>query len=84
MLTDAGLLERVVANLVSNAVRVSRGTPVRVRRRRCSPTRSTILVVDRGPGRRRRTQRERMFEPFQRLDDTGPVGSGSAWPWPAG
>ena len=28
--TDAGLLERVVANLVSNAVRVSAGEPVRV------------------------------------------------------
>ena len=30
VLTDAGLLERVVANLVVNAVRVSAGTPVRV------------------------------------------------------
>ena len=73
--TDAGLLERVVANLVANAVRGLR------RRRRCGcwptccPTTVEVLVVDRGPGVPP-AQRERMFEPFQRLDDTSPGGLG--------
>ncbi len=72
--TDSGLLERVVANLVSNAVRVSRGTPVRVLVH-VRPDTLEILVVDRGPGVPA-DQRERMFEPFQRLDDSSPGGLG--------
>ena len=48
--TDAGLLERVVANLVSNAVRVSAtGAPVRVLAH-VLPERVEVMVVDRGPG----------------------------------
>ena len=70
--TDAGLLERVVANLVSNAVRVSAGTPVRVLAH-VLPDTVDIMVVDRGPGVRPE-QRERMFEPFQRLSDRSPGG----------
>jgi two-component system sensor histidine kinase KdpD len=75
VLTDPGLLERVVANLVANAVRVSAGVaPVRVlanvRREEVE-----ILVVDRGPGVPEE-QRQRMFEPFQRLDDSSPGGLG--------
>lgn len=69
--TDAGLLERVVANLVSNAVRASRaldGTPpVRVMAH-VLPERVEVVVVDRGPGVPREL-RERMFAPFQRLSD---------------
>jgi two-component system, OmpR family, sensor histidine kinase KdpD len=72
--TDAGLLERVVANLVSNAVRVSAGTPVRVMAH-VLPGSVDILVVDRGPGVPP-ALRDRMFEPFQRLDDTSPGGLG--------
>ncbi|GAA4687268.1 sensor histidine kinase KdpD [Nocardioides nanhaiensis] len=72
--TDAGLLERVVANLVGNAVRVSAGEPVRVLAHVLSET-VEILVVDRGPGVAP-ARRERMFEPFQRLDDTSPGGLG--------
>lgn len=72
--TDPGLLERVVANLVANAVRLSRGTPVRVLGRVCDGT-VEVLVVDRGPGLRPE-HRERMFEPFQRLGDTSPGGLG--------
>ena len=72
--TDPGLLERVVANLVGNAVRVSAGTPVRVLAH-VLPTTVEILVVDRGPGVAPE-QRERMFEPFQRLDDTSAGGLG--------
>jgi two-component system sensor histidine kinase KdpD len=74
VITDAGLLERVVANLVSNAVRVSRGTPVRVLAEVLADEVS-VLVVDRGPGVPL-DRRERMFEPFQRVDDTGSGGLG--------
>jgi two-component system sensor histidine kinase KdpD len=74
VLTDRGLLERVVANLVANAVRVSQGTPVRVLAH-VLPKTVEILVVDQGPGVVP-GQRERMFEPFQRLDDGSPGGLG--------
>ena len=74
VLTDAGLLERVVANLVGNAVRVSAGAPVRVLAQ-VRPQEIEILVVDRGPGVPL-SQRERMFEPFQRLGDTSDGGLG--------
>lgn len=74
VLTDAGLLERVVANLVANAVRVSGETPVRVLGH-VLPETVEILVVDRGPGVPP-DLRERMFDPFQRLGDTTPGGLG--------
>jgi two-component system sensor histidine kinase KdpD len=74
VLTDAGLLERVVANLVGNAVRVSAGEPVRVLAHVLADT-VEVLVVDRGPGVPIGS-RERMFEPFQRLDDSSPGGLG--------
>ncbi|WP_292650530.1 ATP-binding protein [Nocardioides sp.] len=77
--TDSGLLERVVANLVSNAVRASAqgprpGEPVRVLAHE-TPETVEVMVVDRGPGVPEE-QRERMFEPFQRLDDTSADGLG--------
>jgi two-component system sensor histidine kinase KdpD len=72
--TDRGLLERVVANLVGNAVRVSPGEPVRVLAH-VLPATVEVLDVDRGPGVPP-AQRERMFEPFQRLDDTSGGGLG--------
>jgi len=77
--TDPGLLERVVANVVSNAVRHSpRGAAVRVD---ASATADDveIHVVDTGPGVPE-DRKEHMFEPFQRLGDvTGPgLGLGLA------
>ncbi len=72
--TDAGLLERVVANLVGNAVRISAGKPVRVQAHVTSST-VEIMVVDHGHGVPE-SARKRMFEPFQRLDDTSPGGLG--------
>ncbi len=72
--TDAGLLERVVANLVGNAVRVSAGRPVRVQAH-VMPATVEVMVVDQGPGVPPE-QREQIFEPFQRLDDTSPGGLG--------
>lgn len=74
VLTDAGLLERVVANLVANAVRASAGVPVRVLAHVLSDT-VELMVVDRGPGVPP-DRHERMFEPFQRLDETSPGGLG--------
>ncbi|AEG44461.1 DUF4118 domain-containing protein [Isoptericola variabilis] len=73
--TDAGLLERVVANLVSNAVRhAPDGAPALVTAS-ASADRVELRVVDTGPGVPR-ARRQTMFEPFQRLDDTGADGLG--------
>ncbi|HEY8719857.1 sensor histidine kinase [Pengzhenrongella sp.] len=73
--TDAGLLERVVANVVPNAVRHSpAGVPVRVT---ASATRRDVelRVIDTGPGLSD-DLKEHMFEPFQRLGDSSPDGLG--------
>ena len=72
--TDPGLLERALANLVSNALRYSpAGRPPSVTARLdgapVDGARVEIAVVDQGPGVAA-DQRERMFEPFQRLGDT--------------
>jgi two-component system sensor histidine kinase KdpD len=75
VLTDAGLLERVLANVLSNAVRHSPdGAPVRVT---ALATRDVVelRVVDRGAGVSPALRKE-MFEPFQRLGDTSPEGLG--------
>jgi K+-sensing histidine kinase KdpD len=72
---DAGLLERVVANLVANAVRhAPTGSAVEVR---ATPVDGLVRVevVDHGPGVP--TERwDEMFQPFQRLDDRTPGGVG--------
>lgn len=66
--TDPGLTERVVANVVDNAVRHQpEGTPVVVRYE-AHGDRVRVLVVDRGPGISRE-RREQVFQPFQRLGD---------------
>jgi two-component system sensor histidine kinase KdpD len=71
-LADPGLLERVVENLVSNALRHAPGavgvTAVRV------GDRIEVAVTDRGPGIRP-ADRDRLFAPFQRLGDA-PSGQG--------
>lgn len=78
---DPGLLERVLANLFSNALRHSPpdDPPALVAREALgasAPGRVLIEVVDHGPGVPREA-RERIFEPFQRLDDRTPgVGLG--------
>lgn len=66
--TDPGLAERVVANVVDNAVRHQpEGAPVVVRYE-ADGDRVRVLVVDRGPGISRE-RREQVFQPFQRLGD---------------
>ena len=69
VVADAGLLERVIANLVQNALRYApTGSPVRV-------TASAhagwveLRVVDRGPGIAR-ADSDAVFAAFQRRDDT--------------
>ncbi|WP_194814673.1 sensor histidine kinase KdpD [Nocardia sp. XZ_19_385] len=75
---DPGLLERVLANLVDNALRHSpRDTPVRVTAE-TTGNRVSIAVVDTGPGVAPGSE-EQLFEPFQRLgdrDNTTGVGLG--------
>jgi two-component system sensor histidine kinase KdpD len=79
-LADPGLLERVVANLLSNAATASpAGCPVRIVGRAVAD-RLELSIVDVGPGVPA-AQRERMFAPFQRLDDhsaTAGLGLGLA------
>ena len=76
--TDAGLLERVIANITFNAVRYSpAGKSVRLLAGEVTDERGRhvqIRIVDHGPGVPL-TQRDTMFAPFQRLGDI-PQGSG--------
>jgi two-component system sensor histidine kinase KdpD len=73
--TDPGLLERVLANIVSNAVRHGpSGVPVLVTAS-CTQRVVELRVVDTGPGLSDELK-DHMFEPFQRLGDTSPEGLG--------
>jgi two-component system sensor histidine kinase KdpD len=67
VLADGGLLERVLANLVDNALRYAPDSPVRVTAGQVGD-RVLIAVVDEGPGIPRGTE-EQLFAPFQRLGD---------------
>jgi len=72
---DAALLERVVANLVENAMRFSPGDqPARITAGRVHD-RVDLRVIDHGPGIAA-DSRERVFQPFQRLGDRGGSGVG--------
>ena len=69
MRADPALLERVVANLVDNALAHSpAGSPARVEAGEVS-SRVLIRVIDRGPGIPVE-ERDRIFQPFQRLGDS--------------
>ena len=72
---DAALLERVVANLVENAMRWSpEDRPARVTAGRVHD-RVDLRVIDHGPGIAAGS-REQVFQPFQRLGDRGGSGVG--------
>jgi two-component system sensor histidine kinase KdpD len=77
---DPGLLERVVSNLVANALRYSPdGMPPAVIGSALGDT-VELRVIDRGPGIPA-TELDRVFAPFQRLgdtDNTAGVGLGLA------
>ena len=73
VLADPGLLERVTANLVSNAVHHAPSGPVTVTAGAVGD-RVEVRIVDRGPGVPL-ADRDRVFAPFQRLGDA-PSGQG--------
>jgi two-component system, OmpR family, sensor histidine kinase KdpD len=64
---DPTLLERAIANVVSNAVAWSPGRPVRLAARE-NAGRIELRVIDHGPGIPAE-DRQRIFQPFQRLGD---------------
>ncbi|RVW04751.1 sensor histidine kinase KdpD [Rhodococcus spongiicola] len=67
VMADAGLLERVIANLLDNALRYAPDEPVRIGAARVGD-RMTITVADTGPGLARGTH-DQVFDAFQRLGD---------------
>lgn len=76
---DPPFLERVVANLLENAARVSAGTPgarsIEVQAHRRGDT-TTVAVVDHGPGVAAEL-RDQLFYPFYRLSERSPgLGTG--------
>jgi len=75
VIADAGLLERVVANVVENALRYHpTGSPVRIAASAHGQT-VELRIVDRGPGIPVGA-RAAVFAPFQRRDD-GAVSTGA-------
>ncbi len=66
--TDPALVERVLANLVDNALLHGAGAPVRVEAGTVAG-RVDVRVIDHGPGIRP-ADRDLVFRPFQRLGDT--------------
>jgi len=68
VLTDVGLLERAVANLVANAVRFSPDDAPPEIVAGADDGAVTVRVIDHGTGVPTDSQ-ERIFEPFQRLGD---------------
>ena len=74
---DRGLLQRVSANVIDNALRhgaPSSSQPVEVRAVAAAGT-ARIEILDHGKGVSE-AQRVRLFEPFQRLDDRDSPGIG--------
>lgn len=74
-LADPGLLERVVANLLSNACAASPPGRTVLIRGRALDDRLQLQVLDHGPGIAA-ADRGRVFAPFQRLNDHDPAGLG--------
>jgi two-component system sensor histidine kinase KdpD len=66
-MADSGLLERVLANLIDNALRYAPDSPVRVTASTVGD-RVLVAVIDEGRGVPRGTE-EQLFAPFQRLGD---------------
>ena len=66
-MADSGLLERVLANLIDNALRYAPESPIRVTAGQVGE-RVLIAVIDEGPGIPRGAE-DAMFAPFQRLGD---------------
>ena len=75
VLADPGLLERVLANLFSNALRYSPATRPPELQARLVDGMVRLEVVDHGPGVPD-SQKERIFEPFKRLHGRHYAGNG--------
>lgn len=78
---NAGALQRIVGNLLENALRYGEGQPVDIELE-CGAQAVTVAVLDRGPGIPAEA-REAVFQPFHRLEnsrsrDTGGSGLGLA------
>jgi len=69
VLVDPGILERVISNLVANALRYSPAGSPPVLTASSLGDRVELRIIDRGPGIPRE-HAGRMFVPFQRLGDT--------------
>ncbi len=72
---DPGLLERVVANLLDNALQHAPADTTVTVRARTDDTHLVCEILDHGPGVPA-DQREHVFAPFQRLGDRTPGGVG--------
>jgi two-component system sensor histidine kinase KdpD len=72
---DPGLLERVLANLIDNALRHTPDGQVATMRADTDEQDVHCDVIDHGPGVDP-SQHEHMFAPFQRLGDRAPGGLG--------
>jgi two-component system sensor histidine kinase KdpD len=68
---DPGLLERVFVNLIDNALRYGGPDPVKITARAGAES-AKVEILDHGSGVPV-GERERLFEPFQRLDDRSAV-----------
>lgn len=78
VLTDPGLLDRVLGNLVANALRYSPADRPPAVRAVADEGSVVLTVADHGPGVAPES-RQQIFEPFQRLGDAGTgVGLGLA------
>jgi two-component system, OmpR family, sensor histidine kinase KdpD len=74
VMADPGLLERIVANLVDNALRHGGDGPVEVNAT-AGGLSVKLAITDHGPGLDE-AQRERLFAPFQQLGDQQSTGVG--------
>ena len=72
VMADPPLMERVIANLIGNALRYSPDGAPPLPTARARGGRVELRVADRGPGVPP-ADRDRMFAPFQRLGDTEPA-----------
>jgi two-component system sensor histidine kinase KdpD len=70
VMADPPILERVIANVTANALRFSPAGSPPLLTASAGGGRVILRVVDHGPGVPE-ADRDRMFEPFQRLDEAG-------------
>lgn len=76
IITDPALLERVIENLLRNAlVHHPDDSPITIDAGTVGTVRVDLRVIDHGPGIPVH-ERTRLFEPFQQLDQAGTVGVG--------